>query len=75
MNIFSTFRSKWSLLFSNQQGRNSVLTQIKVIMKSIDIELANRLMSLIYELYLDANYRERTNFQMREMVINLQSQV
>lgn len=32
-------------------------------------------MPLIYEIYLDAQYKERTNLQMKEIIIELQNKV
>ena len=40
-----------------------------------DVELANRLNVLVYEIYLDAQYRERTCLRMHDLVIDLETRL
>lgn len=51
------------------------MSEIKQLMKEVDIGLANRVMALVYEIYLDGQYRERTNMQMHDRIINLESRL
>lgn len=62
-------------MLSNQGSRNDALAQIKHLLRNIDIELSNKLMPLVYEIYLDAQYKERTNLHMKTIIIDLQDQV
>ena len=62
----SASRSKRTQFLSNVEGRNGTLSEIKLLLKQVgDIELANKLSTLIYEIYLDAQYRERANLQLQ----------
>jgi hypothetical protein len=39
------------------------------------MELGNKLMALIYEIYLDGQYKERSYLQMQEIVLKLEDKI
>lgn len=63
-------------ILTNQYLRKESLTEIKQLLREINNpEISNRINSIILEIYMDAEYRERTNVQLKEMVVNYESQI
>ncbi len=52
------------------------MQELRRLIKEISrVDLENRITSLLHELYMDAEYRERTNIQMQEMIAQLQGKI
>lgn len=63
-------------LLCNESNRRSSLGEIRRLLREIsNSDLANKIESLVQEVFMDAEYRERTNMQMREMVVGLEEQL
>lgn len=60
----------------NESNRKVILQEVKRVIKEIGrVELENRLVSLVQELYMDAEYRERTNLQMQEIIVQMEKKL
>lgn len=63
-------------LLCNESNRKVILQDLKRTIKEIGkIDLENRIASLVQELYMDAEYRERTNLQMQEIIVQLEKKL
>lgn len=63
-------------LLCNESNRKLILQDLKRTIKEVGkIELENRLASLVQELYMDAEYRERTNLQMQEIIVQMEKKL
>jgi hypothetical protein len=60
----------------NESTRKNIMRELKMLIKDISkIELENKISSLLHELYMDAEYRERTNMQMQEIIVQLEQKI
>ena len=63
-------------LLCNESNRKLILQELKRTIREIGkVELENRLASLVQELYMDAEYRERTNLQMQEIIVQMEKKL
>jgi hypothetical protein len=63
-------------LLSSHLVRRESLVEVKQLLREVNNpELSQRLNSLINEIYMDAEYRERTNAQLKEMVVGYENQI
>lgn len=52
------------------------MQELRRLIKEISrVDLENKITTLLHELYMDAEYRERTNIQMQEMIAQLQGKI
>ena len=60
-------------LVSQYFNRKSHFQEIKKLLKDIaNLQMRNKLLNLTQELFLDAEYRERTSNQLREKIISME---
>lgn len=63
-------------ILSNDASRKSIMLELRRLIKEIArVDLENKITSLVHELYMDAEYRERTNIQMQEIVVQLENKI
>lgn len=52
------------------------MVELKRSIKEIaKVDLENKITSLVHQLYMDAEYRERTNLQMQEIIVQLEAKI
>jgi hypothetical protein len=52
------------------------MVEVKQLLRDINnSEVSNRLNALILEIYMDAEYKERANLQLREMVVSYENHI
>lgn len=63
-------------ILSNSISRKDSLAEVKQLLREVgNQELSSRISSLVQDIYMDAEYRERANLQLREMVIGYENQI
>lgn len=63
-------------ILSNDYIRKESLAQLKQLLRDVNnAEVSGRLNAIILEIYMDAEYRERSNIQLREMVVNYEHHI
>ena len=68
--------SNLSQTMSQYSGRKNQYGEIKKLLKLVShLEISGRLSNLVQEMYMDAEYHERTSTHMRNAIINLENDV
>ena len=63
-------------ILANNVPRKSIVSELKkMIREHPNVEISNKMVDLVQQLYLDAEYRERTSLKLKDIVVNLENKI